>query len=100
MSNIADRLTASLKYGALHGDAFERGVVANQLKEAVDEIKYLQKELARHRVIAGCFEKGDWTRLGNLNEYIQYDHRDLFSEEKDALQRLRKAAKHAEDSCK
>jgi len=39
---IEDRLMASLKFDAISGDEFERGVVASQIKEAIAEIKRLR----------------------------------------------------------
>jgi hypothetical protein len=35
MSDIKDRLAASLKYDAINGDVYERAVVASQIKEAI-----------------------------------------------------------------
>lgn len=42
MSNIEDRLAASLKYDAINGDSFERTIMAKQIREAIAEIKMLR----------------------------------------------------------
>lgn len=44
-SNIEDRLIASLRYGAVNGDAHERSVCASQMREAAHEIQRLRKLL-------------------------------------------------------
>ena len=42
---IEDRLMASLKFDAISGDEFERGIVVSQIKEAIAEIKRLRVAL-------------------------------------------------------
>jgi len=49
---IEDRLTASLKYDAINGDASERAVVESQIREAIKVIKELRRQ-------AGILLKGD-----------------------------------------
>lgn len=47
MSEIEKRLSASLKYGAMSGDAHEQAVVATQIGEAIREIRNLRAALAK-----------------------------------------------------
>ena len=44
MGKIEDRLKASLKYDALNGDSFEKGVVERQIAEAIQEIRQLRND--------------------------------------------------------
>lgn len=45
MSPIEDRLRASLKYDAINGDTSERFIVSSQIREAINEIENLRKQL-------------------------------------------------------
>ena len=42
---IENRLEASLKFDAINGDSYERGVVASQIREAILEIRKLREEI-------------------------------------------------------
>ena len=45
MGSIEDRLKASLKYDVVNGDSFEKSVLIRQIKEAIETIERLRKEL-------------------------------------------------------
>jgi hypothetical protein len=45
MSDIKDRLAASLKYDAINGDERERAVVASQIKEAIAALAEKEREI-------------------------------------------------------
>ena len=46
LGTIEKRLAATLGMDAINGDSFERGVVANQIKEAVGTIRELRDHLS------------------------------------------------------
>ena len=48
---IPERLRASLRVDALHGNNFELGVVARQISDAADEIERLQVKVAKQQEI-------------------------------------------------
>lgn len=52
MSDIVLRLQASLRMGALDGDAFERSVCKRQVNEAIQYITSLEQELERNTALA------------------------------------------------
>ena len=45
MRDIAKRLRASLRYGAMFGDDFEKEIFVNQIKEAIYKIEQLCETL-------------------------------------------------------
>ena len=51
MSDIKDRLAASLKYDAINGDAQERAVVASQIKEAIAALAEKDAEIEQWKRI-------------------------------------------------
>ena len=54
---IEDRLMGSIRYDAVNGSSFERGVVKAQMKEAANELRAMRFELTQLRT------ERDWLRV-------------------------------------
>jgi hypothetical protein len=78
MTDIKDRLTASLKYDAINGDERERAVVASQIKEAIAALAEKDEIIEnKSRVIVGwenhVFKKDGYNKK-LLDENIDYQN--------------------------
>lgn len=45
MKVVEDRLEASLRFGVVDGDACEKAVLVNQIREAIEDLRRLRKEV-------------------------------------------------------
>ena len=53
LGDVADRLEASVKYGAIYGNTNEQGIVETQIIEAIREIRQLRDERDRLAIAIG-----------------------------------------------
>lgn len=79
MSDIADRLRASVKFDAVHGSNHERSVCGNQMIEAAGEIERLKDEAVHNEGVMVALKEGYQQALDRIAElegtveYIELD---------------------------